>query len=249
MTRLFRLPMAVITVLALVPLSAQADSATLAVATNFAPTAERLAAEFASETGHQIVVTGGATGKLYAQIGAGAPFDVFLSADQKTAEQLVADGLAVADSRFTYATGRLALWSADEARDLSDPRAALRAANHVAIANPDLAPYGRAAVETIEALGLSADLQGKFVTGENIGQAQTMVASGAAELGFVAASALVGRDDGTAWPVPADSHAALRQDAVLLIHGAGNAAAEGFLAYLAGAKAQQVIVGAGYGLD
>lgn len=235
--------------LALLPLAATADSAILAVATNFAPTAERLAADFSASSGHGITVTGGATGKLYAQIGAGAPFDAFLSADQTTAEELVLDGLAIADSRFTYATGRLALWSADPGRDLGDPKAALLAAPHVAIANPDLAPYGKAAMEVIEKLGLAADLQDRIVTGENIGQAQSMVASGAAELGFVAAPALVGRTDGAFWLVPADRHAPLRQEAVLLTRGAGNAAAEGFLAYLAGPEARKIIAGAGYGVD
>lgn len=249
MTRLFHLPIALISGLAFLSLPALADSATLAVATNFAPTAERLAAEFAKATGHDITVTGGATGKLYAQIGAGAPFDAFLSADQKTAEKLVTDGLAITGSRFTYATGQLALWSADPARDLSDPKAALRAATHVAIANPDLAPYGKAAMEAIETLGFTADLQSKIVTGENIGQAQTMVASGAADLGFVAASALVGKDEGAAWPVPAGSHAPLRQDAVLLTRGAENAAAKEFLAYLAGPEAQKIIADAGYGVE
>lgn len=249
MIRAFRFPLALIAGLTCVPLAALADSATLAVATNFAPTAEKLAADFAKSSGHEIIVTGGATGKLYAQIGAGAPFDVFLSADQKTAEKLVADGLAVADSRVTYATGQLALWSADPTRDLSDPAAALLAANHVAIANPDLAPYGKAAVETIEKLGLTADLKGKIVTGENIGQAQSMVASGGAELGFVAASALVGNGEGVAWQVPADSHAPLHQDAVLLTRGADNPAATGFLAYLAGPEAKKIISGAGYGVE
>lgn len=249
MPRALLTSLALITGLSLLPHAALADSATLAVATNFAPTAEKLAANFAEQSGHQITVTGGATGKLYAQIGAGAPFDAFLSADRKTAEKLVTDGLAVSGSRFTYATGRLALWSADPARDLSDPKAALLSATHVAIANPDLAPYGKAAMETIEKLGLTADLKAKIVTGENIGQAQSMVASGAAELGFVAAPALVGGDEGAAWPVPADSHAPLRQDAVLLTRGAGNAAAEGFLAYLAGPEAQKIITDAGYGTD
>lgn len=228
---------------------ALADSATVAVATNFAPTAEALAADFAGATGHEITVTAGATGKLYAQIGAGAPFDAFLSADQRTAEKLVGDGLAVAGSRFTYATGQLALWSANPGLDLSDPAAALRAATHVAVANPDLAPYGKAAMETIDSLGLTADLKDRIVLGENIGQAQSMVASGAAELGFVAASALAGKSEGVAWMVPAASHAPIRQDAVLLTRGEGNAAAKAFLAWLAGPEAKAAITAAGYGVE
>lgn len=228
---------------------AQADSATVAVATNFAPTAEALAADFAGATGHEITVTAGATGKLYAQIGAGAPFDAFLSADRKTAEKLVGDGLAVADSRFTYATGQLVLWSANPDLDLNDPVAALKAATHVAIANPELAPYGKAAMETIDSLGLTADLKDKIVLGENIGQAQTMAASGAAELGFVAASALAGKEEGVAWPVPAASHAPIRQDAVLLTRGEANEAAKTFLAWLASPEARAAITATGYGVE
>ena len=240
-------PLALLALLA--PVSARAESTTLAVATNFAPLAEKLAADFAAASGHEITITAGATGKLYAQISAGAPFDAFLSADQKTAEKLVADGLALADSRFTYATGQLALWSADPARDLSDPKAALLAASHIAIANPDLAPYGKAAMETIESLGLSDQISDRIVTGENIGQAQSMVASGAAALGFVASSALAGKTEGASWPVPADLHAPIRQDAVLLTRGADNAAATGFLAYLVTPDVRQKIAAAGYGTE
>ncbi len=229
-------------------LPAAAETASLAVATNFAPAAERLAADYAALTGDQITVTGGATGKLYAQIVAGAPFDALLSADTATPARLAGDGLTAAPA-FPYAVGQLALWSADPARDLADPAAALRAATHVAIANPDLAPYGTAAVEVIARLGLTAEIAPKLVTGENIGQAQTMVASGAAEVGFVAAAALSGQNGGGAsWPVPADLHAPLRQDAVLLAHGAGNRAATGFLAWLATPGARASIAAAGYGL-
>lgn len=233
----------------LVSSAASADSAAIAVATNFAPTAEKLAASYAATTGDDITITAGATGKLYAQIGAGAPFDAFLSADQKAVDKLEADGLAVDGTRLTYATGQLALWSADPARDLSDPKAALQAATHVAIANPDLAPYGKAAMETLDALGLSDAVKDKIVLGENIGQAQTLVASGAADLGFVAAAALTGKTDGALWPVPADHHAPIRQDGVLLTHGATNAAAKGFLAYLATPEAKAAIKAAGYGVN
>ena len=236
-------------VLAILPLAAQAETARIAVATNFAPTAEQLAAAYSAASGNSVEITGGATGKLYAQISAGAPFDAFLSADAATPEKLAGDGLALADSQFTYATGQLALWSADAATNLSDPGAALKAARHVAIANPDLAPYGKAAVETLAALGLPADLDRRMVTGENVGQALTMVASGAADLGFVAASALVGKTDGVAWAVPAEMHAPIRQDAILLTRGTDNAAAQGFLAYLAQPEAKAVIAAAGYGAE
>ena len=235
--------------LAVLPLAAQAETARIAVATNFAPTAEQLAAAYSAASGDTVEITGGATGKLYAQIKAGAPFEAFLSADSATAEKLATEGFALPESRFTYATGQLALWSADAATDLSDPAAALKAARHVAIANPDLAPYGKAAVETLTALGLPADLDGHLVMGENVGQTQTMVASGAADLGFVAASALVGKTEGVAWAVPGDMHTPLTQDAILLTSGKDNTAAQGFLAYLAQPEAKVAIAAAGYGTE
>lgn len=235
--------------LTLLPCAAGAETAQVAVAANFAPTAEQLAADYAKASGNQIDIISGATGKLYAQVKAGAPFAVFLSADEKTVDKLIADGLADGDSRFTYARGRLALWSSTAGVDLSDPKAALTAAAHVAIANPDLAPYGKAATETIEKLGLPADLGGKLVMGENIGQALTMVASGSADLGFVAASALVGKDEGSKWLVPEDMHQPLLQDATLLTAGKDNAAAKGFLDYLKSAEAKTAIGAAGYGAE
>lgn len=224
--------------------AANADTAIVAVATNFRPVAEVLAGDFRAATGHDIALTAGATAKLAAQVEAGAPFDAFLSADAATPARLAGAGLADAATRFTYATGQLVLWSADPAADLSDPVAALRAATHVAIANPDLAPYGKAAMETIDFMRVQ-DVLGKAVTGENIGQTQTLVASGAADLGFVAASGLADAG-GTSWPVQADHHAPIRQDAILLTHGAENAAARGFLDYLRSDAARAVIGRFGY---
>ena len=227
---------------------ALAETARIAVATNFAAAADDLARVYSAESGHLIDVIAGATGKLYAQIRAGAPFDAFLSADRVTPARLVADGAALADTRFTYGVGRLALWSADPARDMRDPGAALAAARRVAIANPDLAPYGLAAVETLRALGLPTDLGGRVVTGENIGQAQTMVATGAADLGFVAASGLDADTGGAVWLVPGNLHSPLQQDAVILPRGATNAAALGFLDFLKSDAARIVIASAGYGV-
>ena len=245
---MLRLPaFAAVLTLALLPLTATAETARFAVAANFAPTAEKLAADYAKASGDTIEVISGATGKLYAQIKEGAPFDAFLSADQKTVDKLVTDGLADGQSRFTYARGRLALWTAQAGADLSDPKAALMVAAHVAIANPDLAPYGKAAVETIEKLGLPADLDGRLVMGENIGQAQTMVASGAAELGFVAASARAGKSDGTVWMVPEAMHRPLMQDAVLLSAGKDNSAAVGYLTFIQTPAAKAIIDASGYG--
>ncbi len=223
--------------------AARADTVLVAVATNFRPVAEALAEGFAAETGHRAEISAAATGKLAAQIAAGAPFDVFLAADAATPERLVREGFADGGSIFTYAVGRLVLWSADPGLDLGDPAAALRAARHVAIANPDIAPYGKAAAQTIAFMHLQ-DISDRLVTGENIGQAYALVASRAAELGFVAASAVT---DGRGWTVPADHHDPIRQDAVLLTHGAGNPAATAFLAYLRSDAAIAVIGRFGYG--
>lgn len=231
--------------IAFLPFGAMAESATIAVASNFAATAEKLATSYRAASGVDLSIVSGASGKLFAQIATGAPFDAFLSADQKTPLKVIEAGLGLPDSRFTYARGVLALWTVQQGADLSDPKAVLLAARHVAIANPDLAPYGRAAKETIENLGLSAALSGQVVTGENIGQAQTMVASGAADLGFVAAPGLAD-GGGSYWIVPEELHSPLLQDAVLLTHGKDNRAAAGFLAYLRSPAARAAITGAGY---
>ncbi len=226
------------------PVPAQSDTALVAVATNFVKPAERLAADLKAATGHEVSVSGGATGKLYAQILEGAPYDALLSADAETPARLQSEGAAAARP-FTYAIGQLVLWTADANRDLRDPKAALGAARHIAIANPALAPYGKAAAETLQALGMSEAVKDRIVTGQNIGQTQTLIASGAADLGFVAASGLEGTV-GSRWDVPADLHAPIRQDAVLLKHGEGNAAAKAFLDYLASAQGQAVIASYGY---
>ncbi|MGB3314865.1 MAG: molybdate ABC transporter substrate-binding protein [Albidovulum sp.] len=224
--------------------AARAESALVTVATNFRPAAEALAGAFNAETGHEVTLTAGATGKLAAQIANGAPFDAFLSADAETPKRLAAEGHALPGTSFTYATGALLLWSADPTRDLSDPATALRAARHVAIANPALAPYGKAAMQAVEKMGLSGDLNSKIVTAENIGQAYALVASGAAALGFVAASA--DTKDGTGWRVPEGFHDPIRQDAILLSHGANNQAARAFLDWLQGDAAHAIIRNFGY---
>lgn len=228
------------------PTLASADTALVAVATNFVKPAERLATDYKAASGHEISISGGATGKLYAQISEGAPYDAFLSADAKTPEKLVTDGTGVGQP-FAYATGTLVLWSADPSFDLSDPKAALTAARHVAMANPELAPYGKAAAETLDTLGMRDAVADKTVTGENIGQTQTMVASHAAEIGFVAASGLVGvAEAGARWDVPAEMHGPITQGAVLLKHGEDNRAAQGFLDYLKSDAAKAVIQDFGY---
>lgn len=234
------------------PLVARAETALAAVAANFAETAEALLPAFRAATGFDLQLTTGSTGKLYAQIGEGAPFDLLLSADAATPARLLEEGNAVEGTSFTYAVGRLTLWSADPARITEDGRAALEdpALRFVAIANPDLAPYGVAAREALQRMGLWEALQPKIVMGQNIGQTNSMVATGAAEVGFVALSAILSprtQNRGSRWDVPQELFAPIRQDAVLLGAGADNAAALAFLDFLRTPEAAAIINSFGYG--
>ncbi|KJS42856.1 MAG: molybdate ABC transporter substrate-binding protein [Roseovarius sp. BRH_c41] len=238
--------------LALAPLHVSAEEALAAIAANFAGAAESLAAQFTLETGHEVVLTTGSTGKLYAQIAAGAPFDMMLSADAGTPARLIDEGLGVEGSSFAYASGRLALWSADPGRIGDDGQEALRASGlrHLAIANPELAPYGKAARDALDGMGLWEAVQPKIVMGQNIGQTHAMVASGAAELGLIAFSAVQQPGlpaEGSYWEVPQQFYAPIRQDAVLLAAGRDNAAARAFLDYLRSDAAAQIIAAYGYG--
>jgi molybdate transport system substrate-binding protein len=230
--------------------TAHAGEVQVAVAANFAGPMEKLAAQFQKDTGHKAVVASGATGKFYAQIRNGAPFEVLLSADDETPARLEAEGQAVAKSRFTYAIGRLVLWSA-KANYVDATGAVLKTGDftHLAIANPKTAPYGAAAVSVIDKLGLTARLQPRLVQGENIAQAFQFASTGNAELGFVA-QAQVWRDGkftaGSGWIVPATMHAPIRQDAALLTRGAKNPAAQALLDYLRTDKAKALIRAYGY---
>jgi molybdate transport system substrate-binding protein len=230
--------------------TAHAGEVQVAVAANFAGPMEKLAAQFQKDTGHKAVVASGATGKFYAQIRNGAPFEVLLSADDETPARLEAEGQAVAKSRFTYAIGRLVLWSA-KANYVDATGAVLKTGDftHLAIANPKTAPYGAAAVSVIDKLGLTARLQPRLVQGENIAQAFQFASTGNAELGFVA-QAQVWRDGkftaGSGWIVPATMHAPIRQDAALLTRGAKNPAAQALLDYLRSDKAKALIRAYGY---
>jgi molybdate transport system substrate-binding protein len=233
---------------------AQADEALVAVAANFAGTVEAVRGEFTKDTGHTIEITTGATGKLYAQISEGAPFAILLSADAKTPAKLEQEGKAVPGSRFTYAVGKLSLWSGDAGRIGDDPKAALTAAEtlHVAIANPDLAPYGIAAREALTAMGLWDTIQPKIVMGENIGQTFSMVESGAAQMGFIATSAIAapgGAPKGSRYDVPQSMFTPIKQDAILLKAGEGNKAAIAFLDYLKSDKAKAIVASFGYGTE
>ncbi len=233
---------------------AWAGETLIAVAANFAEVVEDLKPIFERESGHRLQETTGSTGKLYAQITAGAPFQVLLSADAKTPERLEADGAAVTGTRFTYAIGRLTLWSSDPNSITGDGKSALTASDvrHIAIANPDLAPYGIAARETLRSLGLWDSLQGRIVMGQNIGQTHSMVATGNAQLGFVALSAVLSPrapTKGSRWDVPQDLFRPIRQDAILLRAGAESGAARAFLSFLRSPRAREVIERFGYGVE
>jgi molybdate transport system substrate-binding protein len=231
--------------------AADAAEAKVAVAANFAAPMAHIAEAFQAASGHTLKLSTGATGKFHAQIVAGAPFDVLLAADAATPARLVASGHAVAGSRFTYAVGRLVLWSAEPGR-VDDQGMVLARGSfaHLAIANPRTAPYGAAAMQVLRARGLAEALASRLVIGESIAQAYQFVATGSAELGFVAASQVstperAGR--GSFWRVPPGLHDEIRQDAVLLRVGAGNAAALALLDYLKGDAARATLRAYGYG--
>jgi molybdate transport system substrate-binding protein len=238
--------------LSLCTFAAQAGEVQVAVAANFTAPMQDIAALFAKETGHQAELTFGSTGKFYAQISHGAPFDVFLSADDKTAGRLVSDGKAVGTSLVPYALGSLVLWSPDAGMvDAEGKVLATGSFAHLAIANPKLAPYGAAAMQTLDKLGLAESLQPKLVMGENIGQTYQFVHTGNAQLGFVALSQVM-KDGkitkGSAWRVPAEMHARIRQDAVVLEHGKDNPAAAALMEFLRSDAAHAVITSYGYGI-
>lgn len=221
----------------------------VAVAANFAEAAKEIAAVFKAKTGHEAVLSFGASGQFYTQITQGAPFEVFLSADDTRPKKLVDDGLAVPDSRFTYAIGKLVLWS--KMPDLVKGEATLKAAAFakLAICNPVAAPYGAAAVETMKSLQVFESLQPKLVEGATITQAYQFVETSNAELGFVALSQLRGPATGSRWLVPQELYSPIRQDAVLLRSGTMNEAATGFIAFLRSPQARVIIGKYGYALD
>ena len=250
MTRAFKKLASVLALSAAASLPAAADTAHIAVAANFAAPMKALSARFEQASGHALTLSSGSTGKFYAQIKNGAPFDVLLAADDETPARLLREGDAVRTQ--TYAVGKLALWSADASRlDGSDALLRRGAYNRLAVANPRLAPYGAAAMQVLEKLGLAGQAKDKLVMGENIGQTHQFAASGNAELGFVALSQ-VWQDGkltgGSAWLVPPALHAPIRQDAALLKRGAANAAARALLDFLKSHEAQTVIRSYGYEL-
>jgi molybdate transport system substrate-binding protein len=230
--------------------SAQADEVQVAVAANFTAPLQAIATDFEKDTGHKIVSSFGATGQFYTQIKNGAPFEVFLSADDTTAQKLEKDGDTVKGSRFTYAIGTLALWSAKAGYvDGNGDVLKNQQYQHLSIANPKTAPYGLAATQVLARQGLTEKVMNKIVEGQNITQAYQFVSTGNAELGFVALSQIY-KDGkvthGSAWIVPADLHDPIKQDAVILNKGKDNPAAKALVDYLKGPKAAAVIKSYGY---
>jgi len=234
----------------LLALPAMAAEVNVAVAANFTAPMKQIAAEFEKDTGHKALLAFGGSGKFYAQIRNGAPFQLFLSADDEKPALLVKDGMAIAASRFTYAVGTLVLWSAQPG--FVDPKGEVLSRggfNKIAIANPKLAPYGSAAIEVLTKSGMLTALQPKFVQGENIAQTFQFVGTGNAELGFVALSQVMKNGkiaSGSAWVVPGRLHSPIRQDAVLLTTGRDNVAAKALLDYLKNGKARAIIRSYGY---
>ena len=227
-----------------------AAEVSVAVAANFTAPMQKIAAVFEQDTGHKAVLSFGSTGKFYAQIKNGAPFQVLLAADDETPRRLGTEGLAMAGTQFTYAIGRLVLWSKQPGL-VDDKGEVLRTGRfeRLAMADPRLAPYGAAAVDSLTQLGLLPGLQARLVQGESIGQAYQFVATGNAVLGFVALSQVTtdGRlTEGSAWVVPANLHTAIRQDATVLASGKNNPAAAALMAYLKGGKARAIIRSFGY---
>ena len=227
-----------------------AAEVSVAVAANFAAPMQKIAQAFEQDTGHKAVLSVGSTGMLYAQIRNGAPYQILLAADEETPNKLEKEGLGLAASRFTYATGKLVLWS-KQPGFVDDKGDVLRTAKfeRIAIANPKLAPYGAAAMETMSKLAILQQLQARIVQGDNIAQTYQFVATENAQLGFVALSQVFvdGKiAQGSGWIVPAGSHAPIRQDAILLTKGQDSAAALALMRYLRGERAKSLIRSSGY---
>lgn len=230
-----------------------AEEVRVAVASNFLSTLNEIITQFEKETDHTVVVSAGSSGKLYAQIKHGAPFELFFSADVNRPKLLEEEGLAVQGSRFAYSVGRLTLWSPDPDMVKGEGKIVLEHGtfDHLAIANPKTAPYGLAAEQTLKKLGLWESLKHRLVRGENIGQTFQFVFSKNAQLGFVSLSQVLdpkinGR--GSRWDVPATFHDPLEQGAVLLMTGQHHAAAKAFLEYVKGDKSRAIIERFGYGV-
>ena len=229
-----------------------ADQVLVAVSANFIPPFREIATEFEKATGHAVRVAAGSSGNFYSQIKNGAPFDVFLSADMERPKLLEDEGLGVKDSRFTYAIGRLVLWSPNP--DLIKGEETLRSRNYkrLAIANPKTAPYGVAAMQAIQKLELWNSLQPHIVMGESLGQTMGFIESGNAQLGFVALSQVLApkiKGQGSRWVVPTNLHEPIKQDVILLTKGNENVAAKALMEFLGSPKSKTIIERYGYELN
>lgn len=235
--------------LAITPI-AKAETISVAVASNFTEAMKAIAYEFEIRSGHQVQLSFGSSGKFYAQIKQGAPYQLFFSADQLKPALLEQEGLTAPGSRFTYAIGTLALWSADPTKVDAEAKVLTEGDfKKLAIANPKLAPYGAAAIETLQALGIESSTRNKLVQGENIAQAYQFAATGNAELGLVALSQIIDEGKiktGSAWIVPANLYTPIRQDAVLLRHAEQSKAARQLLAFVRSEQARALIATYGY---
>jgi len=230
---------------------AQANEVSVAVAANFTAPIQKIATEFEKDTGHKLVTSFGSTGKFYAQIKGGAPFEVLLAADDETPTRLISEKAAVAGSQFTYAIGKLVLWSSKPGVvDGKGEVLAKGSYEHISLTNPKLAPYGVAGIEVMKALGAYDSQQGKIVMAENITQAYQFVSTGNAQLGFMALSQLLkdGKIEGSSWIVPAKLYTPIRQNAVMLDKGRDKPAALAFIKYLKGDKSVAIIKSFGYEL-
>jgi molybdate transport system substrate-binding protein len=218
----------------------------VAVAANFTEPAKEIAAAFTAATGHKATLSFGSSGQFYAQITHGAPYEVFLSADAERPKKAEQDGVGVPNTRFTYAIGRLVLYS--KTPGLADGGDALKSGKFakLAIADPAAAPYGVAAVQTLQKLGIYEAVRPKLVTGSSITQTYQFVATGAADLGFVALSQVINETGGSRWLVPTTDHAPIDQQAILLFTGQKNPAAMAFLAFLKSPQAIAIIKRYGY---
>ncbi|MBN9305778.1 MAG: molybdate ABC transporter substrate-binding protein [Devosia sp. 67-54] len=229
--------------------AAEAAIVNAAVAANFTQVATDLAARFKAATGNDVQLSFGATGGLYTQITQAAPFDVFFSADDKRTATAVKDGFGVAGTEFTYAVGKVVLYSPTLDVSKGDEALKANAFQHIAIADPKSAPYGAAAMAVLDKLGLTAAVTPKIVTGENITQTLQFVDSGSAELGFVALSQVMGKPATQIWLPPQEDYPAIRQNAVLLKHGESNEVARAFLDFVKSDAAVAVIKAAGYAVE
>lgn len=227
-------------------LPSQAGQTHIAVASNFTDPAREIAAAFKEKTGHDAILSFGSTAQIYTQITQGAPFHVFLSADEARPKALAAEGFGVPESRFTYAVGQLVLWSRTSATPVGEQTLRDAAFSKIAIANPLAAPYGAAAIEVMKALNIYESLKPKIVEGANISQAFQFVDTGNAEVGFVAAAQIVNAKDGAGWFVARHLYSPIRQDAILVKKGQSNEAATAFMAFLKGPEARAIMTEHGY---